>query len=137
MCVCLCVFACVCVFVQVCIATVCVRKDAGDRTAPTAAPVRTEAPAPRRTAPACARRDTEAPTADGVKKHNNTQHTHTHSSTVQKKRKLLIKETILLSKVSAFRFQIRVKHQPQVDFVCWIHFLSCKHLQILFFMEET
>lgn len=79
MCVCLCVFACVCVFVQVCIATVCVRKDAGDRTAPTAAPVRTEAPAPRRTAPACARRDTEAPTADGVKKHNNTQYTHTHT----------------------------------------------------------
>lgn len=64
-------------------------------------------------------------------------HTHTHSSTVQKKKKLLIKETILLSKVSAFRFQIRVKHQPQVDFVCWIHFLPCKHLQILFFMEET
>lgn len=81
MCVCLCVFACVCVFVQVCIATVCVRKDAGDRTAPTAAPVRTEAPAPRRTAPACARRDTEAPTADGVKKHNNTQHTHTLTRT--------------------------------------------------------
>lgn len=64
------VTVCVCVcFVQVSIATVCVRKDAGDPTAPTAAPVRTEAPAPQRTAPVCALPATVAPTADEVKKH--------------------------------------------------------------------
>lgn len=63
-------------FLQVSIATVCVRRDAGDPTAPTAAPVRTEAPAPLRTAPVCALPATAAPTADEVKKHFT--HTHTH-----------------------------------------------------------
>ena len=62
-------------FLQVSIATVCVRRDAGDPTAPTAAPVRMEAPAPPRTAPVCALRATAAPTADEVKKHS----THIHS----------------------------------------------------------
>lgn len=51
------------------IATVCVRRDAGDPTAPTAAPVNTEVRAPLRTAPACALRATAAPTAGEVKFH--------------------------------------------------------------------
>lgn len=57
----------VCSFLQVFTVTVCVMKDAGDPTAPTAAPVRTGAPAPQRTAPVCALPATAAPTADEVK----------------------------------------------------------------------
>lgn len=71
---------CVCVcFVQVSIATVCVRKDAGDPTAPTAAPVSTEAPAPRRTAPVCALPVTVAPAADEVKKYFTQKHRAAHT----------------------------------------------------------
>lgn len=64
---------CVCVFVvQASTVTVCVRRAAGAPTAPTAAPARTAAPAPRRMAPVCALLATAAPTAGGVK------NTHTH-----------------------------------------------------------
>ncbi len=65
--------------------TVCVRKDAGDQTAHTVAPVRTEAPAPPRMAPVCAHRATGAPTADEVKEHFHTHSrfkTHTHCTAI-------------------------------------------------------
>lgn len=52
--------------------------DAGDPTAPTAAPARTEVPAPRRTGPASARRATAEPTAGGVKTGFQNTRTHTH-----------------------------------------------------------
>lgn len=54
-------------FVQASIVTVCARRVAGDPTAPTAAPVRTEAPAPQRMALVCVLQATGAPTADEVK----------------------------------------------------------------------
>lgn len=47
-------------------ATACALRASGGQIAPTAAPVRTAAPAPRKTAPACAHLDTAAPTAGEV-----------------------------------------------------------------------
>lgn len=64
----------VCVCVQESAVTVCVRRAAGVQTAPTSAPVRTAAPAPRRTAPVRVLPATVAPTAGVV-------NTHTHTST--------------------------------------------------------
>ena len=62
------VFACVCI-VQVCGVTVYVRRTAGGPTVLTAAPVSTEALAPRRTARVCAPLATGAATAAAVSTH--------------------------------------------------------------------
>lgn len=72
------VFVC---FLQVSIATVCVRRDAGDPTAPTPAPVRTEGPAPQMTAPVCVLPATVAQTADEVKKYHIQTHIHISAHT--------------------------------------------------------